>query len=126
MMITKKLAPPHSLLLVMDPAAGDPPRSMGKRVVAATRSCVAIGTLCEVDGETTVVLSNGPETSGVAAKMELAFDGVIAAPSREVHLCTTATESIAKLPVPTTTARVQVWTNRSVEPDRILIVMSGS
>ena len=99
---------------------------MGKELVTATNSCVAVGTLCEVDGKTSVVFSDTPESSGPVGDTKQVFDGVIATPSHEVHLCTTALESVAKLPVPSTTARVRVWANHQAEPDCVLIVVTSA
>jgi hypothetical protein len=125
-MITLKLAPPNSVLLIMDLRTGEPPTTMGKELVAATNSCVAVGTLCEVDGKTSVVFSAALESSDPVGDMKQVFDGVIATPSREVHLCTTALESVAKLPVSATTAKVRVWANHRTEPDCLLIVVNSA
>jgi hypothetical protein len=43
-----------------------------------------------------------------------------------VHLCTATIESIAKLPVPATTARVRIWANHKTEPDFIHIVVTSA
>lgn len=124
--ITLDLAPPNSVILVMDREAGQPPETMGDGLAVATRSCVAIGTLCEVDGTTSVAFTSGPEASHKRAGMKQAFDGLIATPSREVHLCTTALESVAKLPVSATMARVRVWANHESEPDHVLILITAA
>jgi hypothetical protein len=126
MKITKALAPPNSVLLVMDRNTGEPPKTMGGGLAAATSSCVAIGTLSEVDGQTSVAFSNRAEPADAVSGMEQVFDGAIATPSREVRLCTTTLESIATLPVPTTKTRVRVWGNHSSEPDRLLIVVTAA
>src|SRR3989304_5737681 len=55
------LAPPNSLILVMDPSAHDIPKSMGGSLVSATPSVVAIGCRAEVDGETEVRLGHDKE-----------------------------------------------------------------
>jgi hypothetical protein len=125
-MITLKLAPPNSVLLVMDPKTGEVPTTMGNELAAATDSCVAIGTLCEVDGKTSVVFSDALETSDLLGDMKQVFEGVIATPSRELHLCTTTIESVAKLPVPATSARVRIWANHRAEPDFIHIVVTSA
>jgi hypothetical protein len=58
--------------------------------------------------------------------MKQVFDGVIATPSGEVHLCTVTLESVAKLSVLATAAKVRVWANHGTEPDRILIVVTSA
>lgn len=123
--ITKSVALPNALLLVMCRRTGEPPRTMNRGSVAATGSCVAIGTLPDADGTTSFALSDGPESAADRRGMARAFDGLIATPLREVHLCSTANESLAKLRVPTTTTRVQIWTNHVAAPDRILVVVTA-
>lgn len=46
--------PPNSLSFVMDPDLGEIPDSVSEALVAATSTCISIGTLSSVDGETTV------------------------------------------------------------------------
>jgi hypothetical protein len=121
--ITKKLAPPNSILLVMDSRIGEPPMGMGGDLVAATASCVAIGTLSDVDGETTVEFADEPSSP---AGLVQVFDGRISTPSRAVDLCTALLEPVVHLSVPSVTSRVRVWANHGSEPDRLLIVVSGA
>lgn len=122
MIVTKKLAPPNSLLLVMDRQTGEPPSDLNGGLVGATGSCIAIGTLSDVDGATTVVFTDEP---GSSAGLTQVFDGRIAAPRRALDLCTALLDSVARLAVPSTTARVRIWANHSSEPDRLLIVVSA-
>jgi hypothetical protein len=124
--VTLNLSPPHSVLLIMDHNSGEPPRVFGRRLVSATQTCIAVGTLADADGRTTVEFSGSPESLGADGGMKSVFDGVILTASREVHLCTTALKSLAKLSVPTNAARVRVWANHDSEPDRILIVVTAA
>lgn len=57
MTLTKKLAPPNSVVLVSDVDGGEIPKTMGGSLVSATDTCVAIGCLSEDDGETEFVLA---------------------------------------------------------------------
>jgi hypothetical protein len=75
---------------------------------------------------TSVVFSDALESSGPLGDVEEVFEGVIATPSREVHLCTATIESVAELPVPATRTKVRVWVNHRTEPDRILIVVTSA
>lgn len=125
MIVTKRLAPPNSVLLVMDQATGEPPQKMDG-VVAATASCVAIGTLCEVDGETLVEVSDEGTSREVLSETERAFRGVIATPSRRVLVCTAALTPVAELPVSADAATVEVWTNDRSEPDRVVILVGAA
>lgn len=55
------LAPPNSLVLVMHPQFGAVPESFCGEAIRAAGSCIAVGTLCEIDGETTVHLCTPDE-----------------------------------------------------------------
>ena len=126
MYVTRRLALLNSLVLVMDRTTGEPPRSMGAAAIAATPSCVAIGTLPDADGETSVTLADGSDSDSEPRDLREVFDGIIATPSRKVHLCTTSLESVGSLSVPTTQVRVRVWTNHRTAPDQVLVVVSGA
>lgn len=123
MMVSTRLAVPNSVLLVLDPLTGEIPDTMGGSAVASTPTCVAVGTWPEPDGETSIVFSD--EAMGREASRDLrrVFDGVISTPSLEVHLCTVALDSLAKVSVSTSRVRVEVWTNRVSAPDRVLIIV---
>lgn len=63
---------PNSLILVGDPA-GEVPESMGEALVSATSSCVAVGTLSESDGSTTIRLVDDDGVEELPPR--LAFEG---------------------------------------------------
>ena len=56
-----RLAPPNSVILVMDPNARDLPKSMGSSLASATPSALAIGCQAEMDGETEIRLGHDQE-----------------------------------------------------------------
>lgn len=113
-----RIAPPNSLILVMDQSIGDIPVSMGDGRVAATESCIAVGTLCHIDGETWVGLSG--EGFQDAAEYALVFDGSLKTPSRRLSICNVYLEEILGIDAGAQT-RVRIWTNDESEPDRIRI-----
>ena len=53
------VAPPNSIILVVGSASAEPPESMTGGLTSATSTCVAIGTLNEFDGETSVKIDGG-------------------------------------------------------------------
>ena len=83
-MPTTTLAPPNSLLLVMDHTAGQIPESMRGSAIAFTSTCIAIGTLSETAGSTRVALDNA---SSAQPNGTIAFDGVLDTPSRTLAAC---------------------------------------
>ena len=107
---------PNSLVLVGDPA-GRPPLSMGKELVAATPSCVAVGTLSEADGATRLRLV---ETAGDVPPI-LAFQGTLQTPNRVLAIWNVLGETYLEKPASKTT-KVQIWVSHSSEPDEICVL----
>ena len=118
-----EIAPPNSLLLITAPAPsiGEIPEIPRGPVVVATSSCVAVGTLMQYDGETRITLTDEPSQADDSAP---AYDGEIATPDHKLAVCTVLLETVVEIGVPSTTARVRVWTNDPSEPDQILVLVS--
>lgn len=121
MILQTRVAPPNSLLLVMDQTVGKVPDSMNHGLVAATASCVAVGTLSEADGETLILLSD--ELPSQLQTQLLVFDGVLATPSKKISVCSVVDDSLLVLDVPESSTRVRIWANHAVEPDEIIVVV---
>jgi hypothetical protein len=116
-----RVAPPNSLVLVMDHTLGNVPDSMNQNLVASTQSCVAVGTLSEADGETFLSLSD--ETPSRLPNRAPVFDGVLPTPSKRVSVCSVRDEPLLLLDVPASRTRVRVWANHTSEPNEIWIVV---
>jgi len=116
------LAPRNSLVLIMDQTVGEVPENMGQSLLAATRSCIAIGTRSETDGQTRISLSD-EKPFGIPNEPPV-FDGVIPTPSKMLTVCSVLDESLLALSVLHSNTRVQIWANDRIEPDRIWIVGS--
>lgn len=114
------LAPPHSVVLVMDQSIGIVPAAMDGGLVAATPSCVAVGTFSEHDGTTRITLTD-EASRDMSGASNLVFDGFIETPSRLVAVCSILDDAILKLPVDSQLTRVQVWANHSSEPSEICV-----
>jgi hypothetical protein len=121
MRLTVTLAPRNSLILVMDRAVGGIPESMAGGLVAATPTCIAIGTKSEHDGETSISLSDEatPAEGGSTPK----FDGVLKTPSKHLSVCSVLGEVLLEMSVPSVETRVRVLANDVAEPDNIAVVV---
>lgn len=111
------VAPPHSIIFVNDPTSEvEIPEDIGRGLVWATDTCVAIGTLAEMDGQTTIRLARDfPTPEG-----EVIFEGTIKTPGRLVAINTS--EGVALISLTTDSeSRLTVWANDSSEPDLILV-----
>lgn len=122
MRLTADIAPPNSLLLIMDRSVGRIPESMAGGPVAHTRSCVAIGTRSGQDGTTHVTLECG---SRHAARETPVFDGVLHTPDRRVAVCSVLDDVILEVEVATDRTRVLILANDYTEPDEIRILVSA-
>ncbi len=113
-----KIAPPNSLLLIMDSCAGTVPNSMAGALISFTETCIAVGCKSAADGETEILLGMAVDvTPGPIA----AFDGIISTPNRKVSICSVLRKEILAQSVPNTQTRIRIWANDSFEPDRIVV-----
>jgi hypothetical protein len=112
-----RLAPPHSIIFVYDPTyAVEVPGDIGAGLVRATDSCVAVGTLAEMDGETTIRLADDfADPQG-----EVVFEGTIRTPGGTVAINTSEDEQLISILVGQA-AHITVWANDAEEPDLILV-----
>jgi len=113
--------PRNSLILVMDRTIGVIPDAMGGGLVAATSSCVAVGTLSEYDGETSISLSDEGKALGFDSTP--VFDGMLETPSKVLSICTVLNDVLLELGVPSEKTRVRIWANDVSEPDNIVVVV---
>lgn len=111
-----RIAPKNSLLLVMDRDSGKIPDSMDGKLVVSTPSCIAVGTLSEVDGETSVVLTNETAVAYSRSGLHKIFSGFLATPSKEAHICTVLLHTVAKLSVLSAESSVEIWAENGNEP----------
>jgi len=116
-----KLAPPNSLILVMDSSARDIPKSMSGSLVSATPSVVAIGCRAEMDGKAEVRLGHDKEVDlGIAP----VFVGFLDTPTGIVSVRTVLDEEILSKSVGRRHVTLRVWANDSAEPSVIGIGVS--
>lgn len=117
------ITPPYSLILLLDPATGVVPQSMNGQLIAVSQSCVAVGCRPEDDGPTTVILGS---KSLVDPGREPFFACEIETPSRVLELQTALGATLATADVGRSIARLSVWVNDSLEPDKIIFGITGS
>ena len=115
--------PQNSLILIMDHSYGEVPASMNGQLVSATASCVAMGTLSEVDGATKITLADS--LLGIDVLGEIVFDGTIKAPQHEISVCSVANEKLLSIGVSSSTPRIKIFANHPVEPDQVVILVDS-
>ena len=111
------MTPPNSLILIGDPRS-EPPAWLRSELVAATPSCIAVGTLSENDGATRIRLFD--PAGGIPPR--LAFEGVLQTPNRVVAVRNVLGETYLERPVSKPAIDVQIWVNDLSEPDDICIL----
>ncbi len=116
-----KIAPSHSLILVMDPSARALPKSMDGSLVSATSSALAIGTLAEADGETEIRLGHDEEVDPGTVPV---FVGQLDTPTGVVSIRTVLDEGLLSLEVDRERVTVRVWTNDPSEPTLVCVGVS--
>lgn len=118
-----RVAPPNSLVFVMDARVGEIPDDTGAAPIVATPSCVVVGTLMELDGETEVRMS-GPEAFTRGADLNLAWSGPITS-AGVIEVSTADAQSLLSMQLQEVRSpTVDIWTNDENEPDLIWVVVT--
>ena len=117
------IAPQNSIIFIMDITTGviPNPELIRQSLVTATSSCVAIGTLCSIDGETTIILSD--EDKVIQNNERLVFEGMLDTPSKLISVCTVLNKPVLKMNVRDIRSHIQLWANDVSEPDNIEIIV---
>ena len=115
------IAPNNSLVLIMDRSVGVVPKTLGGGLVAATSSCVAVGTREEHEGEILISISDEGVPSGSVSTQ--VFDGMIETPSRALSVCSVLDDVFLEIRVAALETHVQVWANDLTEPDVLEVVV---
>jgi len=120
-MSTTKVSPPNSIIFIYDHSNRevDVPAYMNGALVAANSTCISVGTLAFMDGETEITLTDDSHDIEVG---ELVFDGTLQTPGMEVSICNSLNEKLLAVPVSDVSARVRVFANDPSEPDRIVVL----
>ena len=118
MLLSVKIAPPHSLITISDSQGGEVPDSVSKNLITSTRTCISVGTKAEIDGETEIIIGNFDE---INLDSDPSFYGEIATPSRVISVFTVFEDQVLFLETKTKHASVQIWVNDQNEPTKIVI-----
>ena len=115
-----RIAPPNSIIFVMDPRSQDIefPKTLAERGITATPSVIVVPCLAFMDGETEVRLGSDAE---VGDQSPPAYSGKLHVPSGVVSVRTSENEEVLALQVPRGRARVRVWMNDLREPTLVRI-----
>jgi hypothetical protein len=120
MTVKTKIAVQNCLLFVMDKDSGEVPESMDG-LVAATPSCIAVGTLSGADGKTSVTLSD--DRLQGTENLKKVYSGILETPKNIVQICTVLDEAILTLRVPNHRSAVEIWANSENEPDELCVLI---
>lgn len=112
------IAPPNSLIVIMDPQARDFPDSQDNRGIVGTEECIGVACRSADDAETEVQFGWDREVS--LSKLP-AFEGWLRVPTRRVTLRTVLDEELASLEVGKRRVIVRIWTDHPREPDHVVI-----
>lgn len=94
---------------------------MDGNLVSVASSCVAVGTMSEADGETTIRIVDAappPDRSG-----QLAFEGKLEIPSSRLTVASVLGETYLERPVDGPVVPLQIWVNDTAEPDEVCVVI---
>jgi hypothetical protein len=105
----------------MDYSSGVVPASMNNSLVNATRSCIAVGTVSEQDGDTCVELLVRAEQLTIRPCI-LAYEGVIETPSNRLSVCSILFEELIGAQTDSSRSNVRVYVNNLSEPNKIGVV----
>jgi hypothetical protein len=116
--LEKSVAPPNSIIFIADPTRPcDVPVDTSAALVTATSTCICVGTLAEMNGETVIRLATTFET----IVGNLAFDGYLETPGLQVEVSDSGATTLLSMRVRSARTHVRVWVNDPSEPDVILI-----
>lgn len=118
MAVKISLAPPNSLILIVGAEKYEVPSSMKGAAFAQTMSCIAVGSLSEIDGQTSILLKKISESEREFAP---SFTGFINTPSCLVEVKTILGKTLLQMPVLYKKTKISIWTNDKFEPDEIII-----
>jgi hypothetical protein len=121
MALTKRMAPPNSVVLVSDVDGGEIPETMGGSLVSATNTCLAVGCLSVDDGETEFTLAPLAEIDRADKPI---YEGMLRTPKRHVVIRSVLGERLLELRVLQRVTKIKIWANDPTEPDNVLVGVS--
>src|SRR5215475_12879520 len=104
MTISASIAPPNSLLVISDQSGGKVPEITRDRRIWSTPTCIIVGCLAFMDGQTRVSMDNGSEIDPGGRPV---FDGLLETPTRTVVISTVEHEPVLQSEVSTARTRIR-------------------
>jgi hypothetical protein len=117
MNIVANIPVPFSVILLADANSNDMPEAMNGELVAHTDTCIAVGTLQEDAGSTSLTMSD--ELSEPTHTHVLVAEIKLSLPSGAAALVTADNEELGRLICASKAALVRVWVNDAKEPSSI-------
>jgi hypothetical protein len=120
---SRSVRPMNSLILIMDPQSTEipEPESLSEGIVAATESCVAVGTRVAADGPTEVQMADsGDEVETPPLKVH---DGKLELSSGVLVVANILGDAFFRRKIEHYPVRLRVYANHSIEPDEIVILV---
>jgi hypothetical protein len=109
----------NSLLFIKDARERDLPIIDRSGPIWSTKSCVAVGCMPDCDGSTEIIVGNS--FTELSQSGNLIFDAFLKTPARKVVVETVLGERVLEQNVPNATTHVRIWTNGSLDTDRIVV-----
>lgn len=116
--VAARLAPPNSLILILDPSLAQLPLTMNGALISSTATCVAVGCQAESDGETDITLGDASE---VDPGTKPSFEGQIQTPAHRIEVQSIYGAKLLEMPVSSESVIVRLWVNDADEPDQVII-----
>lgn len=118
MPVSIKVAPPNCMVFISDRDIGDVPEITREAWIWSTSSCIAVGCLSFMDGETEITLGDIDEVDPGGAP---ALDRQLETPFRTVVISTSEGDTLLSVQVANSATHVRIWTNRASEPDKVIV-----
>ena len=120
----KRSSVPNAVLLVMDSQSGVIPESMDGGLIAASDSCIAIGTIAEYEHQVEIEIRQLPKDFAVSdTTLQCVYRAQVATPRRILAACSVYLEELVTAKVSGENAFVEIWVNDDKEPDRVVVVV---
>lgn len=124
--IKTELRFPNSMLIVTGSESFEVPEDFCGRLVAATSSCVAVGTAPESDAATTVVVVTPDFTANHTTPLKRVFSGRLDTDARTVAVRTVGLKTVLSAPVDRDESCIEIWVDHPVAPSTVVIVVGGA
>ena len=112
---------PHSIFFLFDPEnEADIPVWDASGPVQASKTCISVATLTEIDGDTTIELSDQQSAYPPDGYLKV-FSGNVTAPHGSICINFSDRDGVICVLSRGQEPQIDVWINRLVEPDHIYV-----